>query len=143
MDIRIIAYFRVQELQTIKFKQTMNTTTQSPDVSFAKIILSQLGGNKFVTMTGCKDFIAAAHNKHTPVPYLQMSIPRNQGKVNRLRVYLNSMDTYNLHFFSLSLKNGEATLTNEQWINGVYDDGLASTFTSVTKLYTSLGTLGK
>ena len=43
----------------------MNQEAQSPDISFAKTIISQLGGNRFTTMTGSRNFIAAAYSKDT------------------------------------------------------------------------------
>ncbi|PSV31576.1 hypothetical protein C9J44_19790 [Photobacterium sp. GB-27] len=65
-------------------------------MAIAKTILSQLGGNRFITMTGAKHFVGLTE------PGLQFDLPTDTGainKVTRLRVILDSSDTYTVISF--------------------------------------------
>lgn len=55
----------------------------------AKTILSQLGGGRFVAMTGAKNFLD--HDKG-----LSFRLPI--GKVNYIKIILNSLDLYDIEF---------------------------------------------
>ena len=61
----------------------------------AQIILEQLGGNKFIAMTGAKNFVSDGDT-------LRMTLPRNGSKANRLNITLAPDDTYTMHFFKFS-----------------------------------------
>lgn len=62
----------------------------------AEEILCQLGGRRFILMTGVKDF-------HTDDgENLVMTLPRNQSGANRLEIKLNAMDTYDVEFYRYS-----------------------------------------
>ena len=52
----------------------------------ANIILEQLGGNKFIAMTGAKNFVSDGNT-------LRMTLPKNRSKANRLYVTLDATDT--------------------------------------------------
>jgi hypothetical protein len=93
----------------------------------ATTILNQLGGNKFIVMTGSKNFINLGNG-------LQMKLTRNKANAQYLSIELNSMDLYDLKFYSVS--GIQLKMKNE--INGVYCDQLKSIFTDVTGLYVSL-----
>ncbi len=105
----------------------------------ADIILEQLGGNKFIAMTGSKNFISDGNT-------LRMTLVSNQSKANRLWITLDGLDTYTMRFFKytpgrLNRKTFEFTDDKEVEIaeyNGVYYDQLQSIFTSVTGLDTTL-----
>lgn len=109
----------------------------------AEIILSQLGGNKFIAMTGSKNFVAAGNT-------LRMTLAKNASKANRLYITLGSDDLYTMHFFKYTAggwrvnhKAGTVTEKKEKieevkTFYGVYCDQLQELFTEVTKLYTSL-----
>lgn len=108
----------------------------------AKTILEQLGGNKFIVMTGAKNFLYADVTESNPVFWLRMDLPKNAGKVNRLKVYLNADDTYTMEFYSQRMtKEFDVKISNSQKFEGVYSDMLQSIFTKVTGMYTSLGTM--
>lgn len=64
-------------------------TMSNPAV--AQTILQQLGGNKFVVMTGAKDFVYDDNS-------LRFRIPRNKSKANIVTVSLRGDDTYNMIF---------------------------------------------
>ena len=97
-------------------------------MSVAKTILSQLGGNKFRMMTGAKNFL-----DHGDA--LSMKIGRNSSNSNYLKITLNMMDLYDVHFSKVS-KMGEEKSVKEY--NNVYNDMLVEIFESHTGMYTKL-----
>lgn len=109
--------------------------------SVPEIILDQLGGNRFLVMTGCHHLLGDTDS-------LSMKIPRNASRANHLKITLKPDDTYRMEFRRyrdgcFSVRNGKCYQTkaiNEtvQTFDGVYFDQLQSLFTSVTGMYTSL-----
>lgn len=100
-----------------------------------EIILQQLGGNKFLVMTGSKNLTYSSVENN----YLQMRLTRNKSGANFLKVTLNSNDTYTMRFFKFTIKNyTEVVITKEQTFEGIYCDQLQEIFTKVTGLYTKL-----
>ena len=97
-------------------------------MSVAKTILSQLGGNKFRMMTGAKNFV-----DHGDA--LSMKIGRNSSNSNYLKITLNMMDLYDVHFSKVS-KMGEEKSVKEY--NNVFNDMLVEIFESHTGMYTKL-----
>ncbi len=93
-------------------------------------VLKQLGGNRFIAMTGAKNFVRD-DNKQTIV----FKIGRNNKQVNHVRITLNVMDTYDMEFLWCSVKGVKLKSSSE----GVYNDMLQSIFTEHTGLNTSLG----
>lgn len=99
-------------------------------MTVAKIILSQLGGNRFVAMTGSKNFIDGGDS-------LQFDIGRGAtNKANKCRVTLTADDLYTVEFFKWNARKLEMTSVGK--VTGVYNDMLRETFTSHTGFYTSL-----
>ena len=105
----------------------------------AETILEQLGGNKFVVMTGAKNFISDGNT-------LRMTLPKNMSKANRLYITLDADDTYTMRFFKftagrLNKKTFEFTedkVKEIRTVNGVYCDMLQDIFTETTGMYTHL-----
>jgi len=97
-------------------------------MSIAKTILEQLGGNKFVAMTGAKNFVDCGDA-------LSMRIGRNKTSSNYLKITLNAMDTYDMKFCKLTRKFEEKSVTE---YHNIYNDMLTDQFTSHTGMYTSL-----
>ena len=93
----------------------------------AKTILAQLGGNKFLVMTGSKN-LAAGKDK------LSMKLTRNKSAANYLIITLTVMDTYTMEFVSVRGASRKVKKTYEN----VYGDQLQALFTEATGLYTSL-----
>jgi len=91
-------------------------------------ILRQLGGNKFIAMTGSKQFCADDD-------MLIFKIPGNLSKANRVRITLNSMDLYDVEFLKINRKF-DIIIIKEY--NNVYNEDLQDIFTSVTGLETHL-----
>lgn len=112
-------------------------------MNIPEIILNQLGGNKFIVMTGSKNFVADGNT-------LRMTLAKNGSKANRLHITLEADDTYTMHFFRYTAggwrvnhKAGTITEKKEKieevkTFHGVYFDQLQELFTEVTKLYTRL-----
>jgi hypothetical protein len=99
------------------------------DKQWAGEILKQLGGNRFIAMTGAKNF---ARDDATKTVGFQ--IGRNAKSVNVVKIRLNSMDTYDMYF--LRARMGE--LKEVSKAEGIYNDQLQEIFTEHTGMYTSL-----
>lgn len=108
-------------------------------MTVANTILNQLGGNQFLTMTGCKNLLGLENG-------LQMRIPKNGSKANFLKITLEADDTYKMEFRKriaghLNIKTYDWIEDKDEEINvfdGVYCDMLQDLFTEVTKMYTKL-----
>jgi len=99
------------------------------DVSIGQTILQQLGGNKFIVMTGAKHFGYSDKDKT-----LSFKIGRNASKANYVRIKLTSMDLYDMTFIRIHGANYDELKTYE----GLYADMLQSAFTEYTGMYTRL-----
>jgi hypothetical protein len=129
----------------------------------ANTILTQLGGKRFVVMTGAKNFVAIDNG-------LRFTIGKNGSKANRVKITLSWDDTYTMQFIKQSPMPNQYTLlsrfankglTEEEFnaqykvaynkavqnaanpvilkeYNGLFFDQLQEFFTEYTKLYTKL-----
>ena len=97
----------------------------------AQILLSQLGGSRFVTMTGAKDFSVSDTG-------LLFKIGRNCKGINAVKINLNWMDLYDMEFMTIRRKDGVPEVTKTIPVSGVYFDQLQDVFTAETGLYTHL-----
>ncbi len=104
------------------------------DGRWAGIILQQLGGNKFIMMTGAKQFVRDDKNMT-----IMFKIGRNAKSVNYVKIRLNSMDTYDMSFNRIR----KFEVKEISHANGIYNDQLQDVFTQHTGLETSLGTMGR
>jgi hypothetical protein len=93
----------------------------------ASTILRQLGGNKFLAMTGAK-YLVAGDN------FLQFTLPNR--KINSVVVRLDGDDTYTMLFNKKT--NMGIDIKPIASATGVYADQLQNVFTDKTGLYTSL-----
>lgn len=108
-------------------------------MEIASTILEQLGGNKFLAMTGARDLIADGNT-------LRMTLPKNMSKANRLSITLDADDTYTVRFYRFTagrfnpktLKFTEEKVQEVKTSHGIYWDMLQDLFTSVTGMYTHL-----
>jgi len=92
-------------------------------------VLRQLGGNKFIAMTGAKDFV-----RDDAQQKISFKIGRNAKSINYVTITLNSMDTYDIVF--LRARAGKITVVSK--VDGIYNDQLQDVFTEHTGLYTHL-----
>lgn len=108
----------------------------------AATILQQLGGRRFIAMTGSSHFTATGNG-------LRFKVGRNSGRVTHVDIQLNAMDLYDVEFFRMDRKKNKAlsfpgythwdySKKTVKTYSDVYFDSLQSIFTDVTGLYTSL-----
>jgi hypothetical protein len=116
----------------------------------AGVIYEQLGGSKFIAMTGAKNLIFGTDGLGS----LSFSIGRNSSKANRVKITLAGSDTYTVRFSRFTAPKvtkmfndaGEMlgvdvvmdTDKELKLIDGVYANMLREVFTGFTGLYTSL-----
>lgn len=93
----------------------------------AMIILEQMGGNKFLAMTGAKNIC------YDPIS-ITFQLMRNAMRIKWVRIILDEDDTYIINFVTL-VKGVPVTKTR---LTGIYADNLQSVFTQHTGLCTSL-----
>lgn len=96
-------------------------------VSTARIILNQLGGNRFVAMTGAKDFVTTDNA-------ISFRIGRNTSEANKVRITLEPTDTYSVEFFQLRGIDC-STISRFEFI---HVEELGDIFTRITGLRISL-----
>ena len=94
------------------------------DKRIAIEILKQLGGKRFMAMTGANQFIAGNN-------WMAFKLPRAKNGNRRVKITLNSMDTYDIKFMSLGGKTNKV-------LKGIYNDQLQEIFTNYTGLYTKI-----
>ena len=93
-------------------------------------ILHQLGGARFIAMTGSKHFVGGDTT-------LTMKLVDNKLGATHLRINLEPMDWYKLTFLKCSVRTaGDPKILRE--VDGVYFDKLREVLTECTGLYTSL-----
>lgn len=113
------------------------------DKQIATTILQQLGGNRFLTMTGSKPLYYEGAS-------ITLKLSRNALKAKWLKIALNSMDTYNLSWKAekrildkektkaFGFKIWDEKVIEVATDSNIYDDQLEEIFQSRTKLYTRL-----
>ena len=99
------------------------------DMLCAETIREQLGGRMFVTMTGAKNFMFGERE-------LQFSIGRNASGANKVRISLQSDDTYTVTFYRIRKAGLKVDVMFE--CDGIYAENLQSYFEKVTGLFTRL-----
>ena len=98
--------------------------------TFATTLINQLGGNRFIAMTGAKEFV---YNEKRSS--LRFRIGRGaENKANVVIIRLNAMDLYDIEFYHLRGVNFR-TISEH---TGLYADQLRDMFTRETGFYTSL-----
>ena len=95
----------------------------------AEEVLKQLGGNRFIAMTGAKNFV-----KNDKERSIVFKIPRAKSSITHVKITLTSMDVYNVEFISVRGTN----MKTVKLVKGIYNDQLQSIFTQYTGLNTSL-----
>ena len=124
-----------------------NTAQNQVKIGDYRAIAEQIGGNKFLVMTGSK-FQYYGYDKLGYV-YLMIKLTRNQSKAQYLKIQLNGLDLYDLTFsrikktltplakeLGIKVYDEEVIIVKEY--KDVYADMLQDIFTSVTGLYTRL-----
>ena len=111
------------------------------NMNIAETILQQLGGRRFIVMTGAKNLTAIDNG-------LRFQIGRNASKANRVEIVLTPMDTYDYTFIKYrpySVKIDHKAMTVKEvpekreivkHFEDIYCDQLQELFTEVTGMYT-------
>ena len=95
----------------------------------ANTLLQQLGGGKFIAMTGAKNLMVDQKEKS-----LHMRIGKNSKGINHVKITLMPDDTYKMDFGRIRKLDYKVVRS----VTGVYAEALRDVFTEVTGLYTSL-----
>lgn len=95
------------------------------------IILKQLGGNRFIAMTGAKDFAYSTDENGNPFMVCKF---KGSKVANYLRIYLMPSDTYKFQLIKIWGYNSKIVHD----LDGVYAEDLQRIFTDLTKLYLTL-----
>lgn len=103
----------------------MNAAATPAHLEVPTTILAQLGGRRFMMMTGA---VVMGDANSLKVFF------KGSTKTNRLNVTLEADDTYTLEFHRVRGTNVRSVET----MSGVYAEDLQRIFTEVTGLYTSL-----
>lgn len=122
-----------------KYIIDLSNEREENTMTVANTILEQLGGNKFIAMTGAKNFLSDGNT-------LRMTLPKNKSKANRLYITLDADDTYTMNFFRftagrLNRKTFQFTedkVSEIKVVSGVYCDMLQDIFTATTGMVTHL-----
>lgn len=104
-------------------------TTLTANQEIAQTILKQLGGGRFTSMTGAKDFVAIERG-------LRMRLPSNltRDRITHFTVTLNANDTYLVVAHKVrGVKSKEMARVDE-----CYCDQLREAFEDITGMVTSL-----
>ena len=107
----------------------------SQNLQVSKTILEQLGGHRFLVMTGAKNLIGDDQAKSLR---FQISSRLATNGANLVRVTLEPTDLYRVEFFKLYSFRGQPRLREISRHDGVYFDQLRKIFTAETGLDTSL-----
>lgn len=101
------------------------------DMTVSRTILEQLGGNKFIVMTGAKNFVGGDRA-------LSFRLPGGGGfckdGINCVRIELTEADDYTVTY----MRTRGCKMTTVEKSEGIYCDNLRSNFERVTGLRTSL-----
>ena len=97
------------------------------NMTIANTILAQLGGLRFIAMTGAREFVAVDSG-------LRFRVPRARDGINLVRIVLEPSDTYAVEFRA-------SRTTSEKLVHraeDIYAEDLRRVFTDSTGLETNL-----
>lgn len=96
----------------------------------AGTIFEQLGGRRFMTMTGAKHFVFGAEG--------DLSFRLTIGKWNVVKIELTPMDVYKMTFSKMRKRDGITVIVDSVVQEDVYCDMLVDVFERQTGLATTL-----
>jgi len=109
------------------------TAQQGDNMQIANTILHQLGGSRFISMTGARDLLAIDAG-------LQFKLPSRFAKdgINFVKIELADSDTYTMTFGRIYSANGMPGFKEHSVEALVFADSLQAMFTSCTGLDTHI-----
>jgi hypothetical protein len=99
------------------------------DMTIANTILSQLGGHRFIMMTGARGFVASSDSLSFRIPGTM-----TRSRINAVRITLDPSDTYTVVFMAIR----GTTIKEASRHEDVYCDSLCELFRNVTGLETRM-----
>jgi len=99
---------------------TKYKTKSNNDKKVAMEILRQLGGKRFIMMTGANQFLSGSN-------WMAFKLPRAKDGNRRVKITLNSLDLYDIKFMSLGGKTKKV-------VRGIYNDMLKDVISRHTGL---------
>jgi len=110
------------------YSQKKESVSEAMDKRQGAETLKQLGGNRFIAMTGAKHFTFGKEG-------MAFKIGKNSKRVNYVKIDLDrGRDLYNMSFDWVTIKG----IKNKKKLKGIYADQLQDMFTKYTGMYTSL-----
>ena len=106
-------------------------STGMSNLDVAKTILEQLGGGRFIAMTGARDFLGDANS-------LKFRLPKAKDGINCVQITLEPSDTYTVKFMRIGDRRTMYRVTEKSVHEDIYFDQLQELFTRQTGLYTHL-----
>ena len=100
------------------------------DLTVAKTILEQLGGRKFIVMTGIKKFLGSEDS----LQFRLRGLTKNKARI--CKITLTWKDLYNVEFYGFNFRTGESDLVESAL--DIFAEDLQAVFTRHTGLYTHL-----
>lgn len=94
----------------------------------AKEVLEQLGGNKFIAMTGARNFTKDKNS-------IRFRLPKANNGIKFVKIELTPMDTYTIEFGKGNVMSGYKVIKK---IDDIYADQLVEIFSENTGLETQL-----
>lgn len=111
-------------------RELQNDADKEMAAAVATEILRQLGGNRFLMMTGAKNLLSSTDGRGS----LSMRVGRNDKAVNYVKVTLTAMDLYDIEFGRI---HGTSYKVKSS-VEGIYNDQLVEMFEKHTGLFTHL-----
>lgn len=106
-------------------------------MAIANTLLAQLGGGRFIAMTGARESLALSADQHT-MGGLQFSLPPSLAKdrINKVRIFLELSDTYKVEALAVNYRVHDFDVKGS--CEGVFDDMLEAVFSDLTGLATRI-----
>ena len=118
-------------MSTMIHPLTCSSVTQAQKAKMMEVadtILDQLGGRRFIKMTGAKTFVATEQG-------VQFKIPAERKGINSVVINLNASDYYDIYFHKIK----GADVKEIAVFYDIDAESLRQVFTEATGLETSLG----
>lgn len=107
----------------------------STDNGVSSTILQQLGGRRFISMTGAKNFLGDEKSLMFSLPSTRHFV---KDGINKVRITLDPRDTYRIEFMKIGKRKGIPHVDVVKEAEGIYHDVLQEVFTRHTGLTTRL-----
>lgn len=113
-------------------KKELTTGQKTVRNEIVSIMMQQLGGTKFLAITGSKP---EYKDISTSSPIICFKLTKNSSTCNYFKLqYMNGSDLYKLDFIKIRKENVDVLHTYDN----IYGDQLQDIFTEVTGLHTTL-----